>query len=250
VVAGVVAHEPGEVRHLGAVAEHRLHADHLAAGVAVAEDAQPAGVGGDGAADGRGVAAGEVDAVGEVVARRGCLHRRDRHAAAGSDLGRGDVDGVEVGETGEAEHQLARERHAAADQPGVAALGHHGHALRRAGGDDRGHLHRGARPHHRGRRAHEAAGPVGGVARQHLGIGEHVLRAHDRDHVVEQARRQCGGGRCGHHLIMVPVTRAPDPRLRTCVAIRSFRSTSRVSPVVASPRPRWGAARCRGSSTA
>ena len=63
-----------------------------------------------------------------------------------------------------AEHQLAVARHAAADEPGVAALRDHRQRRARAGAQHRRDLRRAARPHHGRARAAEAPGPVGLVA--------------------------------------------------------------------------------------
>ena len=87
VVAGVVLHQPVEVAHHGAVAQHRLDAEHLGAHGAVAQHADAAGVGGHHAADRRAVPRGEVDAerpaggVG-VGVQRGEGRRRRRRSPA------------------------------------------------------------------------------------------------------------------------------------------------------------------------
>ena len=82
VVPGVVARQPGEVRHQCAGPEHRFDADDLRAGIAVAHHPSTAGVRGDGAADRRAVAAGEVDAVSHTDRGGGSLKPGDRHAGA------------------------------------------------------------------------------------------------------------------------------------------------------------------------
>ena len=69
VVPGVVLEHAGQVRHDAAVGQHGLDADHLRPGHAVGDDVDAAGVGRDGAADGRRVTGGEVDAVGPAGGR-------------------------------------------------------------------------------------------------------------------------------------------------------------------------------------
>ena len=75
VVAGVVLLEPVEAADDAAVGEHGLDAEDLAAGRAVAQHVDTAGVGRDGAADGRGVAGRR--------GRRRSPSRRRAHARAG-----------------------------------------------------------------------------------------------------------------------------------------------------------------------
>ena len=99
------------------------------------------------------------------------------HARADRDLRRRRVELADRVEPGEREHDLARARDLAADEPGVAALRHERRARLRARGDHRRHLRGGARPHDPGSGTAEAPGDVALVARGQLGIGEHVALA-------------------------------------------------------------------------
>jgi hypothetical protein len=92
---------------------------------------------------------------------------------------------IEPDEPGEAEHDLAAARDAAAHQPGVPTLGDDGRArcvAHRQHGRDLGGV---GGPHHRARRAVEAAGPVGLVARAQVVVDEHVWGA---DHLDERVQ--------------------------------------------------------------
>ena len=89
------------------------------------------------------------------------------------------VDRAELVEPRGREHHHRRaSRHAAADEPRVAALRHDRRAGLGTPGDHGGDLT--SRP--AGRPAHvagEATGPVRAVGRHHVGVGEHVLGAED-----------------------------------------------------------------------
>ena len=86
VIAGVVLDQAGQVRHDGAVGQHGLDAAQLGPHRAVAQDPQPARVGGDGAADRGAVPAGDQDAEVQVGVGRPDLAQRD--PGPGGDLAR------------------------------------------------------------------------------------------------------------------------------------------------------------------
>ena len=122
------------------VTEHGLDTEQLSAGVAVAEDAQTAGVCGDRAADARRVPARQVDPVGPAGDSSCPLQPTDGHAAAGGDLAGHDVHVAERLEAGKAQHDLAGERDGTADEPGIATLQCESDAGVAADGDDAGNL--------------------------------------------------------------------------------------------------------------
>ena len=138
--------------------------------------------------------------------RRRALQVGDRHAGIGRHLRRGDVDRVERGHPGEAHDDLAVERHAPADEPGVAALGHERDTCRAADAHDGRDLLGGAGPHDGRGGAVEAAGPVGDVARHHVGLGEHVPGADDRLELGAD-----GGGQSDRHTRAVAAHRTIIP---------------------------------------
>ena len=117
------------------------------------------------------------------------LQDGERHAGASGDLGGQAVDFADAVEPAEAQHDLTVERDRAADQSGVAALGHDGDVLIVA------KLHDGCdffgRPgsHHRGSLATEPAGPIDRITIGDFGVGEDVALAHDGREPVERDHR-------------------------------------------------------------
>ena len=134
VIAGVVLDQAGQVRHDGAVRQRGLDAAQLGAHRAVAQDPQAAGVGGDGPADGGAAPAGNADA--EVQLRVRVAGLRQGDSRTGRDLTGGRVGRAQLAQPAQAEHHLAVQRHAAADQPGVAALRDDGEPGAGAAGQD------------------------------------------------------------------------------------------------------------------
>ncbi len=185
VVAGVVLHQPAQMGHHRPVAEHRLHSQDLGPGVAVAQDPQAAGVGGDRPPDGGPVAAGEVDPIGPsggvAGAGRGRLDRGQAGARPRRELAGDVVDGADVVEAAQAEHDLPREGDRPSDEPGVPALKGEADAEGAAGGDHGRHLLGRPRKEYDGRGPTEPARPVdaegGGVA----GCGENAVGPQDVD---------------------------------------------------------------------
>src|SRR5436189_167251 len=78
------------------VTRQTLPAQELGPGVAVAQHPQPAGVGGDGPADGGPVPAGDVDAVGPAGGGRHPPHRGQAGARARRHLAPDVVDGADA----------------------------------------------------------------------------------------------------------------------------------------------------------
>jgi hypothetical protein len=171
-----------------AVPEHRLDAEHLVAGHAVAEHVDPAGVGRDRPADRRRVAGGEVHAVRPPGRGRRLLDGRHGRAGPGDDRPAVDIDVFDGGEPAQAEQDGAVAWHAAADQSRVAALGHDGDVRRATGAHDLRDLREARRPDDGARLAPVAAGPVGLVAGSQLRIREDVRRAHDPCQRLDEGR--------------------------------------------------------------
>ncbi len=178
VVAGVVPGQAGEMGDDAAVTQDGLHAEQLGPGVPVAQDAQAAGVRRDGAADRGAVPAGEVHAVGEAGGGRRPVQAADQHARADGGLRGRRVDRQGVAEPAQAQHDLPAGGHPAADEPGVAALGHQRGPVPGADLHDRGHPGGAHRPDDGGRPADEAPGPVPDVAGDDGGVGQHARVAY------------------------------------------------------------------------
>ena len=148
------------MRDDGPIGQDGLDADDLRACHAVRDDVDAPGVGGDGAADGGGVAGREVDAVVPAGGRCVPAHVAERGARTCRELPGQVVDGIDRREsTGRQDHGRLRvggSRHRATDQTGVAALRQHRHAGIGARAHDQRHLGGGARAHDRERGAAEA----------------------------------------------------------------------------------------------
>ena len=99
-------------------------AQHLVAVIAVAQEVETARVRGDHAADGRRLAGAEVDAVAPARPPAACRESVEGDPGARGDLAGHRVDRAEPVEAAQVEDDLAVQRHRAADQAGVAALGH------------------------------------------------------------------------------------------------------------------------------
>ena len=190
VVAGVVLEQAGETPDDATVGEHRLDAHDLGAHRPVPQDLRAARVRRDHAADGRAAARAVVDAEGEPGRGGVLLEALERHPRAGGHLGRDRVDGAERVEPCEREDDLAPARHPPADEPGVAALGHHRHAGLVARRQHLRHLARAAGPDDQRGRSAEAAGAVAAVRRADLRIVEDVGRSDDRGETALEGRRR------------------------------------------------------------
>ena len=123
IVAGVVLAEGGERVEDAAVGEDGLDAQDGAVQAAVAQQAQPAGVGGDVAADLAAALGAEVERHGEaagleegVEGLQDAAGLADQHAADG-------VEGEDAVEEGGREDDFVADWDAAADEAGVSALG-------------------------------------------------------------------------------------------------------------------------------
>ena len=190
VVAGVVLEQAGETPDDATVGEHRLEAHDLGAHHPVPQDLRAARVRRDHAADGRGAARAVVDAEGEPGRSGVLLEALERHPRTGGHLGRDRVDGAERVEPCERKHDLASARHPCADEPGVAALGHHRRARRVARREHLRHLARAAGAHDERGRSAEAARAVMAVRRADLRIAEDVSRPDDRGKSALEGRLQ------------------------------------------------------------
>ena len=195
VVPGVVLDQPGQVRHDGAVREDGLDPAQLRAHRPEAQDAQPAGVGRHRSADGGAVPAGDEDR--KVQARVGVRHLLQGDPGPGRDLSRLMIDRSQPVQPGQAQHDLAVQGHAAADQAGVPPLrddrqagagaqGQHGRDLGHLTGPDDGR-----------RLPLEPAGPVHGVTGGRV-AGQDVRPADDASQRPQQRARK------RHHPLSFP----------------------------------------------
>ena len=204
VVAGVVLGEPGQVRHHGAVGQHGLDAAQLRAHRPVAQHPHTASVRRHRAPDSRAFPAGDLDP--QVKVRVGIRDPLQRNPGARRDLGCLLVSRLKVAEPGEAEHHLAVQWHAAADQAGVTALGHDGHPGIPAQGEHRRDSGGVPWPDDSRRLPAEPPRPVDGVPGGRV-PGQDVLRAYDA--------RQRPGQRAGKrfHPPVTTLTVGETPRV-------------------------------------
>ncbi|MNV41628.1 hypothetical protein D3C71_1332690 [compost metagenome] len=157
----------------GAVGQHHFQAQNVVAGIAVAQHAGAARVGGDGAANLAGAFGAQADRVQPAFGGGGVLHR-GQHAA------RFDFHGIvrrvdpahaaHAGQVHNDGRRAGRVWHRAAAQAGVAALGQYRRGVGVAEPDDVSHLLRVARQGDAQRRTLVPAAPVFGVARG-VGLG-------------------------------------------------------------------------------
>ena len=192
--------QPGQRPDRRPVGEHRGQPGHLRAHRAEAHDARAAGVGGDGAPDGRRVAAGEVDRRVEPGGPGVGAPRGQRDAGPGGHLRGAGVDRRRARSAGGVDTHDHRPRrgHAAADEAGVAALGDE----RRAGRRRTGRRPPPPRRSSAGRTTSRASPwkrPVQsrGVRRRDVGVREHVLGADDLGERRPGGRRHGGPSRAG-----------------------------------------------------
>jgi hypothetical protein len=159
----------------------------------VADHGEAAGVGGHHPADRGPVPGGQVHPDGKPGRGGVGLHFGQGRPGPDRDLRRQRVDRAEGVEAPEGEHHLAGQGHAAAHQPGVAALRHDRHAGGGAGPERRRHLAGRPGADHRGGPAPVAPGPVDRVAGGGALVEQHVPGA-DGGHQLVPER----GGQVGH----------------------------------------------------
>lgn len=179
IVAGVVLEEPGQAADDGSVGEDSLDANEVVAHGAEADDADAPGVGGDHAADGGAGTGSEVDSDIPAVWTHGVLQLLEGDAGADGHLTGDGVQVLDGVEAAEAEHEFSAPGHAAANEAGVASLGHHGEACLAAEAEDGRDLLGSGGSGDGGCRGREAAGPVGLEGGAGVGVLEQVRRADD-----------------------------------------------------------------------
>ena len=181
VVAGVVLLERTQAVPDLARGRHDLEAEHEMAGVAVVQHLHAAGVGREVAADGAASLGGKAERKQAVVGRSGFLDGLQDHARLDGHRVADLVDLDDAVHAIERQHDLAAVllRHAAADQAGVAALGHDRDALGGAKLHDRSHFVRRRRAHDGERRAEVVVAPVGEIGMLAGGVGDQPLVADD-----------------------------------------------------------------------
>jgi len=186
VVAGVVLDQPAQVRDDGAVGEDGLYPAQLRAHRPIAQDSDPARVGRHRPADGRAVPAGDLDA--EIQVGIGVRDLLEGHPRTGGDLGRLTVDRTQLSQAGRAQDNLTVERHAAADQAGIAALRddrHAGLGAQRQDGRDLGGV---TRPDRGSRVTAKSSRPVDGETGGRF-TRQDVLLAHNTGQGFEHRAR-------------------------------------------------------------
>ena len=194
VVAGVVLGKAGEVLDDAAIRQDGLDADHLCARHAMGDDADAPGVGSHRAADGRGVARGEIDAVLPAVRGDVAMQVTKRDTGAHGDLTAHLVDGIQPCEasSGQDDGQriALRVGHPARDKTGVASLRDDGYPVARARGHHRRHFGSGPGAHDREDRTSPAPSPVGGEGLGEGRIGDAVVRADDVSQALEEVAHE------------------------------------------------------------
>jgi hypothetical protein len=206
VVPRIVLHQTAHVRDGLARPEYRFVPHELCPRGAMAEHLQPAGVGGDGPPDRRAVTAGEVDPVVPAGRRSGRLDVGDRRASTDRELAAEPVDVGDAGQSAQAEHDLASQGDASADEACVPSLRHEGDPRCLTQGDHRCHLRTITWPDHGARMTSKAPGPVDAVRRRHVGFDDDMRGPDCRAELLQQIS--------GHPPILAP-TRGADPRRPT-----------------------------------
>ena len=171
---------------LGAVREHHVEAEHVVRGHPVLDAAQPAGIGGDVAADRADLVRGRVGRIPQAVRGRGCLQLGiERTRLDHRDAGRGvDLDPPHPFQT---EHDSAVDGRSAAGQAAAGPARNHRHRMRRRPTQHGLHLIRIGRPDHRQRRAGTGcAGPVEPVVLQRRRLGCHRVGRQGGDQLLDR----------------------------------------------------------------
>ena len=194
VVAGVVLLELVEEVQHAAVGQHDFDPDHEIAGDAIGERVGAAGIGGEVAADGAAALGAERQREQAVGGGGGLLRLHQHHPGlAGHGAGRR-IDLADAVEPGQREHDLAVEGDLAADQAGIAALGHDRRRGRVGELEDRGDLRDRSRPQHQRRAAVIEAAAFHQIGLLGDGIGDGMALADDGG----KARDQFGGQGWAH----------------------------------------------------
>ena len=232
VVARVVLEQPPEMRDDRPVGQNRLDPEEVGAHRAVAHHPHSAGVGGDHAAERRGVASAEIDT--ELPPGTGECAGQFRWSDAGPDrdLAGQRIDGADRLQPAQRQHDRTRRRHRAGHQTGVAALRHDGDAMIGTLPHDAGHFGGRARPYHRERLTPVPASPVDLVAGAPLGVGQNVVRADESGEGLEQAAH--GGCRAGSNWTSEVTRRARPPRI-TMSTPRNVRAGARCTATASPP---------------
>ena len=165
------------------IGEHGLDAGDLRAGHAVCDDADSAGIGRDGAANGGGVTRGEIDAVLPSATSDVAMEVTEGDTRADSHLAAHIVDRIKAREAARGEDDGERTclvtGHRSADEPGVATLRDHRDARFGAGRHDSRDLGRAPGTDDGQCRSAPATTPVGGEGLDEGRISEAMVRAYD-----------------------------------------------------------------------
>ena len=124
IVAGVVLLELVEKVQHATIRQHDFDTHHEVAGDAIGERVGAAGIGGEIAADGAAALGAQRQRKQAVGVGGRLLRLRQHHARLAGHGVRRDIDLADAVEPGQRQHHLAVERDLAADEPGIAALGH------------------------------------------------------------------------------------------------------------------------------
>ena len=136
--------------------------------------------------DRRRAASAQVDTDLPAGGARCGLYQRQGRTGSDRHLAGDPIDVLDLVQAQQAHHDLAASRHRPADEPGVAALGHHAHAG--IGADDehaRDFVGR-SRADDRQRFAVEPPGPVGLIGGAKAGVGQAVALADDLPERVDE----------------------------------------------------------------
>ncbi|MNV37292.1 hypothetical protein D3C71_1288060 [compost metagenome] len=223
VTAGVLDQAFVEFQQL-AVAGHHLQPGHPFAGIAVADHADAAGIGGDVAADGAGTARREVHRVDQTVLACRVVQCFQRHAGL---HGQGAVHCIEAEclvHALQAEHQLAVGGHCATGQTRATAGRHHRHRFRIGPAHHRLHLLDRRRQGDGQRRRRPTPGPVAAVMLQ---VGRIGLQTQAGAGLLQGVQARVGHGECFGGMKARKrashAARRPAAAPRTCRQISEFR---------------------------
>ncbi len=172
---GVLDQAAIELEQLAVGTDHLQAGDPLAR-VAIADNADATGIGGDVATDGARTARAEVDRVGQALCAGSFLHhlqwRAGLHLQAAVDR----VEAEHLVHALQAEDQLAVGSDRATGQPGASARWHHGHAVRAGPAHHTLDFLDRARQGDGQRRRGPAPGPVAAVVLEIVRIGAQAQR--------------------------------------------------------------------------
>lgn len=198
VAAGILHQRVVELQQFAGTGDH-LQAGDPVAGIAVADHADAAGIGGDIAADRTRAARGEIHRIHQTMLARGIVHRFQRHAGLDDERAIHRIELQRLVQALQAQHQLAVGSHRTAGQAGAPARRHHRNRVRIGPAQHRLHLVHRTGQGDRQRVGRPAPRPVAAVVFQVGRLGLQTQRGHGllqrKDAGIGHGTRRCGRNR-------------------------------------------------------